>query len=69
MSDDTRQVIHLAWAAAFAFVGLCAAIAYYNVHAPAARDPQTVCFEQRGKWAGGWSTRGSTCEFPSTAAK
>ena len=40
---------HLAWAAAFAFVGLCAAVAWSTVNVPPVRDAQIVCIEQRGK--------------------
>lgn len=46
---DSRVVIHLGWACAFAFVGLCAAVAYYNTHAPVppapAKTAQIACIE------------------------
>ena len=61
---------HYVWAAAFAFVGMCAAIAYSTVYAPPEpKSAQVVCIEQRGKWIASWSTveRG-TCEFAPTAA-
>lgn len=66
---------HYAYAAALAFVGMCAAIAYAAVNAPPTppkKDAQIICMEQRGKWVGsGWGGGLSTCEFPaaSTASK
>lgn len=52
-----------AWPAAFAFVGMCAAMAYATVYAPVEKHPQVICIEQRGKWVrGGWGI--ATCEFP-----
>jgi len=62
--------MYWAWPTAFAFVGMCASIAYYNTHAPAERTAQIVCIEQHGKWnASGWGEHWSTCDFPSTAPK
>jgi hypothetical protein len=53
-----------AWPAAFAFVGMCAAIAYANVYAPPERDARVVCIEQRGKWvSSAWGMSYSTCDF------
>jgi hypothetical protein len=59
------ELKHWAWPLAFAFVGMCATIAYYNVYAP--KDAQIVCIEQRGKWVASWSMHRSTCEFPTAA--
>jgi hypothetical protein len=63
-------VNHAAWAAAFAFVGLCAAFAYGTVYAPPTKTVQVVCIEQRGKWVweSTWHQRG-TCEFPCGESK
>ena len=58
-----------AWPAAAAFVGMCAAIAYANVHAPEPKTAQVVCIEQRGKWVpSGWGMPLGTCEFSPAAA-
>lgn len=62
--------MNYAWPAAFAAIGIAAAIAYAAVHGPQEKTPQIVCIEQHGKWVGsGWGDRSSTCEFPTTTAK
>ncbi len=63
--------MNYAWPAAFAFVGMCIAVAYAVVNGPPAeKSPQIVCFEQHGKWIpSGWGTLNATCEFPTAASK
>lgn len=60
--------MNLAWPAAAAFVGMCAAIAYAVVNTPAEKSAQVTCIEQRGKWiASNWGPSNSTCEFQPVA--
>jgi hypothetical protein len=51
------------WPLAFAFVGMCAAIAYVNAHAPLQEDPKVLCTKMRGEWSG-WS---GSCIFSKQA--
>lgn len=43
--------MNYAWAIAFAFVGMCFAIAYATVHAPPQENPKVTCIKMRGAWS------------------
>lgn len=62
----------VAWAAAFAFASMCAAIAWANVNwpqPPPRTSAQIECIKAKGRWIQdkGWFDTG-TCEFKHAGA-